>query len=188
MLKIIIIITSILIFLNIVLLIPIRMKIGKRTNEDAYIEIKLFNTIIKKSKIVQNNNTNIPKINVWKVLSSYNLNDGLKEQKDNSFWFYLILEYATITKVTFIPATNSINPTLFTLLGFSGWMSVATIKRYIESTFEYVDDDYYQVIIDDNSIGLLFELEITLTLFKFLLAICKKFKLFLKTIKMGVSI
>ena len=75
---------------------------------------------------------------------------------------------------------------MFTLLGFSGWLSVATIKRYIESTFKYVDDDYYQVIIGDNNLGLLFELEITLTLFKFLIAMCKKFKLFLKTIKMGV--
>lgn len=186
MLKIIIIITSILFFLNIILLIPIRVKIGKRMTEEPYLEIRIFNTLIKKMKVVQNNNLNVPKISVWKVLSSYNLNEGLKVQKENSFLFYLILEYATVTKVTLIPVTNSNNPTLFTLLGFSGWFSVATIKRYIESTFKYVDDDYYQVIIGNNNLGLLFELELTLTLFKFLIAMCKKFKLFLKTIKMGV--
>lgn len=186
MLKMIIIITSILFFLNIILLIPIRVKIGKRMTEEPYLEIRIFNTLIKKMKVVKNNNLNVPKISVWKVLSSYNLNEGLKVQKENSFLFYLILEYATVTKVTFIPVTNSNNPTLFTLLGFSGWFSVATIKRYIESTFKYVDDDYYQVIIGKNNLGLLFELELTLTLFKFLIAMCKKFKLFLKTIKMGV--
>ena len=119
MLKIIIIITSILFFLNIILLIPIRVKIGKRMTEEPYLEIRIFNTLIKKMKVVQNNNLNIPKISVWKVLSSYNLNEGLKVQKENSFLFYLILEYATVTKVTFIPVTNSNNPTLFTLLGFS---------------------------------------------------------------------
>ena len=158
MLKIIIIITSILFFLNIILLIPIRVKIGKRMTEEPYLEIRIFNTLIKKMKVVQNNNLNIPKISVWKVLSSYNLNEGLKVQKENSFLFYLILEYATVTKVTFIPVTNSNNPTLFTLL----------------------------VLIGNNNLGLLFELELTLTLFKFLIAMCKKFKLFLKTIKMGV--
>ena len=119
MLKIIIIITSILFFLNIILLIPIRVKIGKRMTEEPYLEIRIFNTLIKKMKVVQNNNLNVPKISVWKVLSSYN-------------------------------------------------------------------DDYYQVIIGNNNLGLLFELELTLTLFKFLIAMCKKFKLFLKTIKMGV--
>ena len=125
-------------------------------------------------------------LNLSRNTVSQYLNEGLKVQKENSFLFYLILEYATVTKVTFIPVTNSNNPTLFTLLGFSGWFSVATIKRYIESTFKYVDDDYYQVIIGNNNLGLLFELELTLTLFKFLIAMCKKFKLFLKTIKMGV--
>ena len=66
----------------------------------------------------------------------------------------------------------------------------AVLKLFVEHGLSlihiYVDDDYYQVIIGNNNLGLLFELELTLTLFKFLIAMCKKFKLFLKTIKMGV--
>ncbi|MFR7881730.1 MAG: hypothetical protein ACLU5J_09815 [Christensenellales bacterium] len=46
------------------------------------------------------------------------LNIILKDLKEENFFVYLLLEFAKIKKVTFIPTFNSSNPIMMPYLGF----------------------------------------------------------------------
>ena len=95
-----------------------------------------------------------------------------------------MLEHAIIKKVTVIPTFNSSNPLLLPYFGVMDWMLVATIKKYIDSTFKNIENEYYQIIIlKDDMQGLNFEICTTITLFNLVFEIIKNYKVFLKTIR-----
>lgn len=181
MIKTIIVICIILLIINLILLIPIKIKIYKRKEDPFKIEIRILHFILNKAN--SNKKSKLSKIKYSDILFHYNLNEILKKQKEESFYIYLVLEYATINKVTYIPVVGSNDDILFPYLGFGGIMSINLLKRYIESTFKYVDNDYYQIIFDNQTEGIMLEIELKVTLFKTLIAIIKKYKLFIKTLR-----
>ena len=112
------------------------------------------------------------------------LNIILKDLKEENFFVYLLLEFATIKKVTFIPTFNSSNPIVMPYLGFLDWFIISNIKNYIDNTFNIVKDDYYQIVLlKDENQGINFEVYATVTVLEILFAIIKNFKVFLKLFK-----
>ena len=108
----------------------------------------------------------------------------LKDLKEENFFVYLLLEFAKIKKVTFIPTFNSSNPIMMPYLGFLDWFIISNIKNYIDHTFHVVKDDYYQIVLlQDENQGINFEVYATVTLLEMLFAIIKNFKVFLKLFK-----
>ena len=108
----------------------------------------------------------------------------LKDLKEENFFVYLLLEFAKIKKVTFIPTFNSSDPIMMPYLGFLDWFIISNIKNYIDHTFHVVKDDYYQIVLlQDENQGINFEVCATVTLLEMLFAIIKNFKVFLKLFK-----
>ena len=108
----------------------------------------------------------------------------LKDLKEENFFVYLLLEFAKIKKVTFIPTFNSSDPIMMPYLGFLDWFIISNIKNYIDHTFHVVKDDYYQIVLlQDENQGINFEVYATVTLLEMLFAIIKNFKVFLKLFK-----
>ena len=108
----------------------------------------------------------------------------LKDLKEENFFVYLLLEFAKIKKVTFIPTFNSSDPIMMPYLGFLDWFIISNIKNYIDHTFHVVKDDYYQIVLlQDENQGINFEVYATVTLLEILFAIIKNFKVFLKLFK-----
>ena len=87
-----------------------------------------------------------------------------------------MLECARVNKVTIISGLSHSHPNLFPALGFTNWMLVSVVKRYIESTFQYIDNDYYQVMFDETNVGIQLEIELSATLFQIILASLKNIK------------
>lgn len=174
----------VLLVINAILYIPIGIKITKRKEKPLEIIIYICFRWIQKR--IKNNSSSQNKKMEFKItdfLFSSNLNEDLKKQKENNFFAYLILEYARVVKLTYIPFFSSKDEVFLPLLGFGSWMSVAVIKRYVESTFRSVEDDYYQIMMDDKNQGLMFEIELKLRFFDIMIAMFKQFKLLKKTIK-----
>lgn len=174
----------VLLVINAILYIPIGIKITKR--KEKPLEMMIYICFQWIQKRIKNNSSSQNKQMEFKItdfLFSSNLNEDLKKQKENNFFAYLILEYARVVKLTYIPVFSSKDEVFLPLLGFGSWMSVAVIKRYVESTFRSVEDDYYQIMMDDKNQGLMFEIELKLRLFDIMIAMFKKFKLLKKTIK-----
>lgn len=112
------------------------------------------------------------------------MNIILKDLKEENFFVYLLLEFAKIKKVTFIPTFNSSDPIMMPYLGFLDWFIISNIKNYIDHTFHVVKDDYYQIVLlQDENQGINFEVCATVTLLEMLFAIIKNFKVFLKLFK-----
>ncbi len=188
-LKIVIIICIILLIFNLILYIPINIKVSKRGQENIIINVYVLSKVFKKSvyhkEIKKQNNSG--KIKITNFLFSSNLNIDLKGLKDKNFFIYLILEYGVIKKLTLIPSISTSSEEIFPIIGFGSWIGVMTIKRYIESTFKYIENDYYQMMFDNQNKGIYFELEVEIRLMAVFLAIVKKHHLLLKTIKRKVD-
>ncbi|GEM_PF-957167 len=184
----IIIICIILLIFNAILFLHIDIKITKRREEPLEIIIYICFRFIQK-RIKNNPSSHKPSnkkqldFNVKDLLFSSNLNEDLKKLKNDNFYIYVLLEYARVTKFTYIPVFSSKHELFMPLFGFGSWMSVAAVKRYVESTFKYVDNDYYQIMMDDHHQGLMFEIELKVRLFDIMIASLKNYKLLKKTIK-----
>lgn len=184
-LKVVIIICIILLIINAILFIPVQIKLSKRKSQSLEIVISIFNSLYQKKikqEGVKKKKKTPKKIDFISFLFNSNLNENLKELKNENFYIYILLEKARIKKLTFIPTLSTKNESIFSLLGFGSWLSIAYIKKVIESTFRVVDDDYYQVDFNNNETSLMFELELEIRLFDIVIAIFKNFKLFNKTI------
>ncbi len=165
-------------------LIPIEVRIIKRINRPVLFRVLIFNHIFyqkisKKNKKQKNN---------FKFKLSYifetDLNVVLEDLKETNFFIFLALEYSSIKKVTVIPTYNSTNPLLMPYFGVANWLIVSTIKKYINSTFKNVNDEYYQIILLKEDLqGLNFEICVNIPIYKFILAIFKNYKVFFKTIR-----
>ena len=182
-LKVVIIVCVILLIINAILFIPIGVKITKRKKEPLAIKIDIFFHLFQKEikNINFKNNDNVP-IEWNDLLFSTNLNDGLKNLKKQNFYVLVLLEYARVKKLTFIPSFPIQNASFIPLVGTTSWISIAIVKRYIESTFQYVDDTYYQTIVD-QSLGMMFEIELEVRLFSIVVAMVKNRKVLKKTFK-----
>ena len=177
------IILIIFIIINLILLIPLEIRIVKRFDRPILFRVLVFNRIIfQKIKIESKKKKTNFKFKLSYIFET-DLNEVLKELKEENFFIYLMLEHAIIKKVTIIPTFNSSNPLILPYLGVMDWMLVATIKKYIDSTFKNVDNEYYQIILlKEDMQGLNFEICTTISLFNLALQIIKNFKVFLKTI------
>lgn len=178
MLKAIIILCIILFFINCILLIPVKGQIQKRNKEPFRIDVYLLKKRIFSIRIYQNahNKSKEHVISFVDLCFTSNLNESLKELKQNNFYVYLLLECARVNKVTIISGLSHSHPNLFPALGFTNWMVVSTVKRYIESTFQYIDNDYYQVMFDETNVGIQLEIDLSATLFQIVLASLKNLK------------
>ena len=177
MLKYFIIFIIILIILDLILLIPIEARIIKKIEKPLLLKVLIFKKTIfqmelkKKAKPKQKSS--------FKFRVSYlfenDLNIILKDLKEENFFVYLLLEFATIKKVTFIPTFNSSNPIVMPYLGFLDWFIISNIKNYIDNTFNIVKDDYYQIVLlKDENQGINFEVYATIKNFKVFLKLFKK--------------
>lgn len=154
MLKYFIIFIIILVVLDLILLIPIEARIVKRIEKPLLLKVLVFKKTIfqmelkKKAKPKQKSSFQF-KIS---YLFENDLNIILKDLKEENFFVYLLLEFAKIKKVTFIPTFNSSNPIMMPYLGFLDWFIISNIKNYIDHTFHVVKDDYYQIVLlqDEN--------------------------------------
>ena len=180
MLKYFIIFIIILVVLDLILLIPIEARIVKRIEKPLLLKVLVFKKTIfqmelkKKAKPKQKRS----------YLFENDLNIILKDLKEENFFVYLLLEFAKIKKVTFIPTFNSSDPIMMPYLGFLDWFIISNIKNYIDHTFHVVKDDYYQIVLlQDENQGINFEVCATVTLLEMLFAIIKNFKVFLKLFK-----
>ena len=186
MLKYFIIFIIILVVLDLILLIPIEARIVKRIEKPLLLKVLVFKKTIfqmelkKKAKPKQKSSFQF-KIS---YLFENDLNIILKDLKEENFFVYLLLEFAKIKKVTFIPTFNSSDPIMMPYLGFLDWFIISNIKNYIDHTFHVVKDDYYQIVLlQDENQGINFEVYATVTLLEMLFAIIKNFKVFLKLFK-----
>lgn len=184
-LQVVIIICIILLIMNAILFIPVQVKFSKRKSQPFEIVISIFNSLyqkkIKQDDLIENKNMQ-KNIDFTSFIFSSNLNENLKKLKEENFLIHVLLEEAKVKKLTFIPTFSSKNESIFSLLGFGSWLSIAYVKKVIESTFKIVDDDYYQVDFNNNETGLMLELELEVRLFNVMVAVFKNFKLFNKTI------
>lgn len=182
--KYLIIFLIIFIIINLILLIPLEIRIIKRINRPILFKILLFNkTLFQKT---MDDNKKPPSRYKFKLSHIFDtdLNEILKELKEENIFISMMLENAIIEKITIIPTFNSANPQMIAFFGFMDWMLVATIKRYIDNTFKYVNNEYYQIILlKEDTQGLNFEICSSITLFNILMQIIKNHKVFLKTIK-----
>lgn len=184
-LKVVIILCIVLLLINAILFIPVQVKFLKRKSQPLEIVISIFYNLFQKQirqDDLKGNKKRQKKIDFISFLFSSNLNTNLSKLKEENFYIYVLLENAKVKKLTFIPTLASKNESIFSLLGFGSWLSIAYVKKVIESTFQIVDDDYYQVDMNNQETGLMFELELEVRLFQIVMAIFKKFKLFNKTI------
>ncbi|MCM1513426.1 MAG: hypothetical protein NC090_00315 [Anaeroplasma bactoclasticum] len=178
MLKAIIILCIILFFINCILLIPVKGRIQKRNKEPFYIDLYLLKKRLFSIRVYQNANNKSKEhvISFVDLCFIPNLNESLRNLKRDNFYVYLLLECARVNKVTIISGLSHSHPNLFPALGFTNWMVVSAVKRYIESTFQYIDNDYYQVMFDETNIGIQLEIELSATLFQIVLASLKNIK------------
>lgn len=178
MLKAIIILCIILFFINCILLIPVKGRIQKRNKEPFRIDLYLLKKRLFSIRVYQNANNKSKEhiISFMDLCFIPNLNESLKNLKRNNFYVYLLLECARVNKVTIISGLSHSHPNLFPALGFTNWMVVSAVKRYIEATFQYIDNDYYQVMFDETNIGIQLEIELSTTLFQIVLASLKNLK------------
>ena len=152
MLKYFIIFIIILVVLDLILLIPIEARIVKRIEKPLLLKVLVFKKTIfqmelkKKAKPKQKSSFQF-KIS---YLFENDLNIILKDLKEENFFVYLLLEFAKIKKVTFIPTFNSSDPIMMPYLGFLDWFIISNIKNYIDHTFHVVKDDYYQIIAGER--------------------------------------
>lgn len=186
-LKAIIIVCITLLLLNAILFIPIGIKITKRREKELeivlYIFFKLIQKRIKSKSSHQSSTHKQVELSIKDFIFSSNLNEDLKKLKEENFYVYVLLEYAKVLKLTYIPVFSSKHELFMPLLGFGSWMSAAIVKRYVESTFKYVDNDYYQIMMDNQHQGLMFEIELEIRLLDVVIAIFKNYKLLKKTLK-----
>lgn len=183
--KYIIISIIILIILNLILLIPVELRIVKRINKPLLLRVRMFNKDVYKKYLEKKSNKKGIKFRFKaEYLFENNLNEILKSLKEENFFVYLILEHAKISKVTVISTFNSENPSVMPYIATINWFLLANIKKYIDYTFKVVKDDYYQIVLLKEDLqGLNFEIYSRISLFGVLIAIIKRFKIFLKLFK-----
>lgn len=175
------------IIINLILMIPIEVRIIKRIGKPVLIRIRMFNRDLY-IHTLDKTTSKKKKGTIFKFKISYifetDLNEILSSLKDDNFFVYLILEHSAIKKVTVIPTFNSDDPAVLPYLGVMNWFLVSNIKKYIDYTFKIVEDDYYQIVLLKEDLqGLNFEIYSTVTLFKLIVAIFSNFKVFLKLFK-----
>ena len=75
-----------------------------------------------------------------------------------------LLNKINIDKVTFISRFTSTNELIFPYEGSVNWLLISFLKRFLNTTFGYVKNEYYQIyMLADNSNG--FDIDITFGIF-----------------------
>lgn len=151
-----------IIILFVLLFTKIKINIYKRHSYEAYIEIILFKIFKKRiniNKIIQDymaGHSNISNIRNTLTNITIVLNRKAIIKK--------LLNKINIDKVTFISRFTSTNELIFPYEGSVNWLLISFLKRFLNTTFGYVKNEYYQIyMLADNSNG--FDIDITFGIF-----------------------
>lgn len=176
------IILLIILLISFFLFTKIEIRIIKRFDRPLLIRVLVFNHIFYQ-KLIDTPKTSPKTQFKLSYIFDTDLNKTLKKLKEKNFFINIILEYATIKKVTLIPVYSTTNPTLMPYFGFANWMLIATVKKYLEATFKKISDQYYQIILLKDQKGINFELYLDIAIYQIIKGIIKNYKVFLKTIR-----
>lgn len=151
-----------IIILFVLLFTKIKINIYKRHSYEAYIEIILFKIFKKRiniNKIIQDymaGHSNISNIRNTLTNITIVLNRKAIIKK--------FLNKINIDKVTFISRFTSTNELIFPYEGSVNWLLISFLKRFLNTTFGHVKNEYYQIyMLADNSNG--FDIDITFGIF-----------------------
>ena len=93
----------------------------------------------------------------------------IKTVIENNQLLQKYLKQITIEKVTIIPRWNSENPSFYAILTIINWNIISTIKYILDTYFKKVHNEYYGVIMNDESKkGINIEIIGSVTIFKLL--------------------
>lgn len=151
-----------IVILFVLLFTKIKINIYKRHSYEAYIEIILFKIFKKRiniNKIIQDymaGHSNISNIRNTLTNITIVLNRKAIIKK--------LLNKINIDKVTFISRFTSTNELIFPYEGSVNWLLISFLKRFLNTTFGHVKNEYYQIyMLTDNSNG--FDIDITFGIF-----------------------
>ncbi len=108
----------------------------------------------------------------------------IKTVIENNQLLQKYLKQITIEKVTIIPRWNSENPSFYAILTIINWNIISTIKYILDTYFKKVYNEYYGVIMNDESKkGINIEIIGSVTIFKLLVVSILNLKQIIKIIK-----
>lgn len=108
----------------------------------------------------------------------------IKTVIENNQLLQKYLKQITIEKVTIIPRWNSENPSFYAILTIINWNILSTIKYILDTYFKKVHNEYYGVIMNDESKkGINIEIIGSVTIFKLLVVSILNLKQIIKIIK-----
>ena len=108
----------------------------------------------------------------------------IKTVIENNQLLQKYLKQITIEKVTIIPKWNSENPSFYAILTIINWNIISTIKYILDTYFKKVYNEYYGVIMNDESKkGINIEIIGSVTIFKLLVVSILNLKQIIKIIK-----
>lgn len=95
-----------------------------------------------------------------------------------------ILNKVTVKKVYFITGYNTSNPLFYPYLTVLNWSIVSSVKNFVDRYFKKVDNEYYQVMMNDESKkGINIDALFSVRVISILIVILIRFKEFIKLIK-----
>ena len=95
-----------------------------------------------------------------------------------------ILNKVTVKKVYFITGYNTSNPLFYPYLTVFNWSIVSSVKNFVDRYFKKVDNEYYQVMMNDESKkGINIDALFSVRVISILIVILIRFKEFIKLIK-----
>lgn len=108
----------------------------------------------------------------------------IKTVIENNQLLQKYLKQITIDKVTIIPRWNSENPSFYAILTIMNWNLISSAKYILDTYFKKVYNEYYGVIMNDESKkGIDIEIIGSVTIFKLLIVSILNLKQIIKIIK-----
>lgn len=95
-----------------------------------------------------------------------------------------ILNKVTVKKIYFITGYNTSNPLFYPYLTVLNWSIVSSVKNFVDRYFKKVDNEYYQVMMNDESKkGINIDALFSVRVISILIVILIRLKEFIKLIK-----
>lgn len=95
-----------------------------------------------------------------------------------------ILNKVTVKKIYLITGYNTSNPLFYPYLTVLNWSIVSSVKNFVDRYFKKVDNEYYQVMMNDESKkGINIDALFSVRIISILIVILIRFKEFIKLIK-----
>lgn len=108
----------------------------------------------------------------------------IKNVIENNRLLQKYLKQITIDKITIIPRWNSENPSFYAILTIINWNIISSAKYILDTYFKKVYNEYYGVIMNDESKkGIDIEIIGSVTIFKLLIVSILNLKQIIKIIK-----